>query len=339
MNYRNLGKTGIRVSELSLGGLFTSSLAGGLAETERIVRRAVDAGINLIDTAPAYADSEETLGKVLRNIPEPLVLVTKLGGRPQPFDPRDPFGLQESVETSLRLLGRETLDGLMIHEPDRPGQYPWWTSYEPLEGPVLQVLDQLKQTGKIRFAGLAGTTTSELSALVRSDRFELLLTAFNYNALYREAAAELIPAASLRGMGILAGSIYGQGFLGRRFDAEVQSRPIWLAESRRRQFLAFYELLDQSGLGITELCLRFALANDHFGSVLIGCKTLPQLETSLAHAARGPLPADVTRRLDEIAAMLPGRPFEEPMILPFGKQYHGPGMANVGAGIPVGRSV
>lgn len=338
MKLRKLGKTGLSISELSLGGLFTSSLAGGLRETERIVRHAIERGINAIDTAPAYADSEETLGQVLRHVSEPLVLITKLGGRPIPFDPRDPAGLRQSVETSLRLLGRDAIDCLMIHEPDRPLQYPWWSSYEPLQGAVLEVIDEMKRSGKIRFAGLAGTTTSELSELVRSGLFDLLLTAFNYNALFREASLELIPAADQLGMGIIAGSVYGQGFLGRRFDAEVERRPIWLSSQRRAQFQAFYQLLDQAGMTITEVCLRFAIANPALSTVLVGCKTMEQLETSLAHAARGPLPPDVARRLDEIAAMLPGRPFEEPMILPFGKDYFGPAMANVGAGIPVGKA-
>ncbi len=74
----------------------------------------------------------------------------------------------------------------MIHEPDRPQQYPWWTSYDPLDGPALQLIEQLKREGKIRFCGLAGTTVTEMTSLVESDRFDVVLTAFNYNALYRE---------------------------------------------------------------------------------------------------------------------------------------------------------
>ena len=337
MKYRTLGKTGIKISEISLGGLFTSSLAGGVEETRKILSAAVDAGINSIDTAPAYADSEETLGKAFAGIDAPLILTTKLGGRPQPFDPQDASGLMKSVETSLQLLRRDVIDILLIHEPDRPQQYPWWTSHDPLDGPVLGVLDQLKKSGKIKHAGLAGTTTSEMSSLIRSDRFEIVLTAFNYNALYRESAQEVIPAAAEREMGIIAGSVYGQGFLGRRFDNELKTRPIWMSELRRKQFLAFYQLLDDSGMQITEMCLRFAIGNEQLSTILIGAKTMEQLQTSLRFASAGPLPADILTRLNEIAAILPGRPFEEPMILPFGKNYTGPAMANLGAGIKVGK--
>ncbi|MFN9369598.1 MAG: aldo/keto reductase [Planctomycetia bacterium] len=332
-----LGRTGIHTGPLGLGGLFTSALGGGLAAARRILRVAVDSGIRYIDTAPGYADSEEILGRALRDIDEPFIISTKLGGRPQPFDPRDPAALVASVETSLKLLDREVIDVLLIHEPDRPGQYPWWTGYDPVTGPVLEAIEALRRAGKVRFAGLAGTTTSELTGLIEATDLDVLLTAFNCNVLYREADDELIPAASRRGMGIIAGSIYGQGFLGRRFDAELRHRPLWMSARRRRQFLALYALLDAAGLDIVEACVRFMLAHPLLSTILVGAKSAEQLQATLAHAEKGPLSADVVARLDEIAAMLPGRPFEEPMILPLGKTYHGPGMANVGAGPAVGR--
>lgn len=301
------------------------------------MQRAIELGINAIDTAPAYADSEKTVGEAITGIESPLIVTTKLGGRPQPFDPQDREGLRFSVEESLRLLGREHVDILMVHEPDRPGQYPWWTNYSPLEGPALELIDELKAEGKVRFSGLAGTTVSEMTGLIASDRFDVVLTAFNYNALYREAADTVIPAALERDMGIVLGSAYGQGFLTRRADEEVRARPIWLAEARQRQLLAYYDLLDQAGMPAFELCLRFVLANPAISTIPIGCKTAAHLEASVQAAAKGPLPEDIRVRLDEIAAMVPCRPWEEPMILPFGKSYFGPSIANMGAAIQVGK--
>ncbi len=337
MKYRTLGRTGFEVSELSIGGLYTSSLAGGVEETKRILQRAIDLGINAIDTAPAYADSEKTIGMALEGNTAPLVITTKLGGRPQPFDAQDAKALRKSVEESLRLLGREIVDVLMVHEPDRPQQYNWWTSYDPLEGPVLDVIEDLKTQGKIRFTGLGGTTTAEMSALIRSDRFDVVLTAFNYNLLYREATSEVLPEAIGRNMGIVIGSALGQGFLGRRFDDVIKERPMWLSKVRQEQFLALYRLLDDAAIKLPELALRFVLSNPSVSTVPIGCKTMQQLEESVAAAEKGPLPQDLIQKLDEIAAMVPYRPFEEPMILPLGKEYHGPGMANIGAAVPVGK--
>lgn len=337
MHTRTLGQTGLTTSVISVGGLYTSSLAGGETETRRILRRAIELGVNAIDTAPAYADSEATIGRALVGCTAPLILTTKVGDRPHPFDAQSVESLQSSVEESLRLLRRETIDILMIHEPDRPQQYPWWTSYDPLDGPVLALIDQLKAAGKIRFAGLAGTTVTELTSLVRSGLFEVVLTAFNYNALYREAALELIPAAAEQKMGIVVGSALGQGFLGRRFDDEVRAKPIWLSTARQHQLLAYYNLLDDAAMSPVELNLRFVITNPQISTVPIGCKTVEQLEVAVAAVAKGPLPSEILGRLDEIAAIVPYRPFEEPMILPLGKNYWGPGIANLGAAIPVGK--
>ncbi|MEW4488802.1 aldo/keto reductase [Thalassoglobus sp. JC818] len=337
METRQLGRTGIEVSLLSIGGLYTSSLAGGVSETERIMHRAIELGVNAIDTAPAYADSERTVGQAIAGTDAPLVITTKLGGRPQPFDPQDLSGLRESVEESLRLLGRDQIDVLMIHEPDRPQQYPWWTSYDPLDGPVLELIDDLKAEGKIRFSGLAGTTVTEMTSLIQSDCFDVVLTAFNYNVLFREAAETVIPAAAEHDMGIVLGSVFGQGFLTRRAEVEVREKPFWLAETRRQQLLAYYDLLDQLEMPAYELCLRFAVSNPAISTIPIGCKTVEHLEASVEAVEKGPLSEEVLIRIDDIAAMVPRRPWEEPMILPFGKDYYGPGIANMGAAVQVGK--
>lgn len=337
MQTRKLGRTGLDVSLLSIGGLYTSSLAGGVSETKRIMQKAVDLGINAVDTAPAYADSEQTLGGAIADLKAPLVITTKLGGRPQPFDPQDAAGLRASVEESLRLLGRDYVDILMIHEPDRPQQYPWWSSYDPLDGPVLEVIDSLKQAGTIRFSGLAGTTVNEMTYLVQQDKFDVVLTAFNYNALFREAESTVIRAASARDMGIVLGSVMGQGFLTRPASGSDPNNNVWISAARREQLEQYARLLAESGISAVELCLRFAIEDPRIHTIPIGCKTIEQLETCVAAVEKGPLPGDVRSRLDEIAALLPYRPYEEPMILPLGKNYHGPGIANMGAAVQVGK--
>jgi aryl-alcohol dehydrogenase-like predicted oxidoreductase len=339
MRERALGKTGLMVGEIALGGLYTSTLGGGISESTRIVDLAIDMGVTLIDTAPAYGDSEATIGRAFRALggkADKLLVSTKLGGRPKPFDPRDAKGLLSSVDESRRLLGRDVIDLLSIHEPDRPRLYDWWEDPATCSGPVMDVLRGLKAKGVVRAIGLGGTTVTELAHFVSSGLFDTVLTAFNYNALYREASDELLPAAKALGMGILIGSVFGQGGLGRRFDGIVRSRPIWLSRPRQLQLQALYSLLDEAGLAINELCLRFALGNEDISCALVGARSASQLEADLTSALKGPLPADVASRLDEIAAMVPFRPSEEPLILPFGKEYPGPGMPNLGAGIPVG---
>jgi aryl-alcohol dehydrogenase-like predicted oxidoreductase len=332
MRQRTLGKTGIKVSEIGLGGLFLSRWGTNFEDCRRAVHYAIDHGVNYLDTAPAYADSEEVVGRILREIRAPLHISTKLGGRPVPFNPQDKAQLRESVKESLRLLGREVIDVLFIHEPDRPKQYNWWTDPDNVIGPALEVLDELKKIGVIRYSGIGGTTSTEMSHFVRSGKFDVVLTAFHYSPLFREASQEILPAATENRMGVVIGSPLQQGALAIRHDGVVKSKPIWLARSRQQQFLALYRLLDEIGISVAELSLRFAISNSDIHCALNGAKTEQQMADSLSAIEKGPLPADLIERIDEIAALVPNHPFEEPMVLPFDKPggYHGPGPANVG---------
>ncbi len=307
-----LGRTGLEVSRLGFGGLFVASFAAEFDEARKTVRRALELGVNFFDTAPDYGNSEEVLGKALRDIRQPLVLSTKLGGRPKPFHPRDKDALRASVEESLRLLGRDRVDILMVHEPDRPGQYDWWTDWEHVNGPVLEVLHDLRAQGIIRFLGLGGTTAYELAHVVRSGKFDVVLTAFNYSLLWREAALEIIPAAKALGMGIIAGSPLQQGALARRYDEAIARGAPWLSQARRDQFRKLYALADECGLPLPELGLRFVLSNPDIHCVLMGARSAAEAEQNAAAAEKGPLPADLLRRLDDLAALVPYRPFEEP---------------------------
>jgi aryl-alcohol dehydrogenase-like predicted oxidoreductase len=327
MKTRVLGRTGLRVSELGLGGLFVSQAGGDRAAAIRTIRRAVELGINLIDTAPGYYDSEEVIGLALREISAPVYVSTKLGGRPQPFDPRDRAALRRSVEESLRLLGRDCIDLLLIHEPDRPRQYDWWEDGETFQGPVRELLAELKQEGLVRWTGLGGTTAYELPRVMATGAFDVVLTAFNYSLLWREAAIAVLPEAERQRMGIMIGSPLQQGALARCYDAEIESGARWLSPPRRAQYRRLYAFLDEVGIPLPELALRFCLSHPGVGTVLSGARSVAELEANVRAAEAGPLPPAVLLRLEEIAAMVPFRPFEEPFGLPFGRSYQGPGRA------------
>ena len=185
----------------------------------------------------------------------------------------------------LMLPQAVSIDILMVHEPDRPQQYPWWTNYDPLEGPALELMDELNTAGKIRYTSLAGTTVTEMTSYIGSNHFNVVLTVFNYNLLLREASNSVIPAAVENDMGIVRGSAFGQGYLTRRVDAEVRSKPIWLSEARQQQLPAYYGLLDEAGMPAFEMCLRFVLSNPAVSTIPIGCKTADHLEASVAAAA------------------------------------------------------
>ena len=329
MKKRYLGKSGIEISELSLGGLFTSSLGGDYEQSKGAVKAALAGGINFIDTAPAYFNSEEVLGKILKEInpQEPLIISTKLGGRPKPFYPQDKDCLMKSVEESLRLLNRDKIDIMIIHEPDRPGEYDWWTDWDEFNGPVLELLKQLKKDGVIKFLGIGGTTAYELARIIRSEHFDVVLTAFNYSPLWREAEIEVLPEAVKQNMGIIIGSPLQQGALARRYDEEVNNGAKWLSSPRRAQYKEFYKFLDEIQMSPPEIGLRFVISNPDISCVLMGPRSEEEVLQNISVIEKGPLSKDILKKLNEIAAMVPFRPYEEPFQMPFGKDYKGPGPA------------
>lgn len=329
MNYRTLGKTGLQVSELGMGGLFVASrFSTGNEEARRAVQRALALGVNFVDTAPTYLDSEEVLGYALAGTTQPYYLSTKLSGRPQPFNPQDKAGLRQLFEESLQRLGRDRVDILMIHEPDRPSQYDWFTDHERFHGPVCELLAELKSEGLIRFTGLGGTTAYELPHIINTGQYDVVLTAFNYSLLWQEALLEVLPAAKQQGMGIIVGSPLQQGALARRYDDEVNHGARWLSSPRREQYKRLYALLDEIDLPLPELGLRFVLSNPDISTVLMGARSVEEVEANVRAAEKGPLPADLLARIQEIAAKVPFRPFEEPFSPPFGRpERQGPGWA------------
>jgi len=327
MNYRTLGKTGLKVSELGMGGLFISSFGAVREEGCRAVRRALELGVNYVDTAPGYRDSEAVLGEALDGVTQPYILSTKLGGRPQPFDAQDKDVLRRSVEESLALLRRDTIDILMIHEPDRPGQYDWFPDWERFHGPVVELLAELKAQGVIRHAGLGGTTAYTLAHIIAAGEYDVVLTAFNYSLLWREAEIAVLPEAIKQGMGIIVGSPLQQGALARCYVEQVEHGARWLSPPRRAQFKRLYALVDELGVSLPELALRFVLSNPDISTVLTGARSVHEVEANVRSAEKGPLPADVLSAIQEIADTVPFRPFEEPFGLPFTRAYKGPGHA------------
>ena len=324
MEKRILGKTGLKVSVLGMGGLFVSKIGKRNREhSYKAVKRALELGVNYVDTAPNYADSEEVLGHALEGTKHPYYLSTKVGGRPQPFDPKNKDLLRKSVEESLRLLNLNTIDILMVHEPDRPGQYDWWEDYDNFHGPVCDLLDQLKSEKIIRFTGLGGTTAYQLPHIMATGNYDVVLTAFNYSLLWREASIAIIPEAKKQNMGIIIGSPLQQGALSRRHP-EIDTGAWWLSPQRQKQFKKLYDFLDDIELSLPEASLRMVLSNPDISTVLMGARSVEEVEKNVKSANAGPLPPDILESLREIADMVPFRPFEEPFGLPFGRSYAGP---------------
>lgn len=327
MKKRILGRTGLEVGELSVGGLFLSDYGDGYESAKYALKKALECGCNYIDTAPGYMNSEEVLGRILRETDhkEPLIFSTKLGGRPSPFNPQSKDHLRYSVEESLRLLGRNYIDILIIHEPDRPLQYDWWTDPVEYNGPVLEVLDELKKEGLIRYTGLGGTTTHELAMVCDTGKFDVVLTASNYSLLWQEARYEVLPTAKKHNMGIILGSPLQQGALSRRYDDLIENGASWLSLPRRNQYRALYRLLDDLNMSVTEMAMRFVISNPDISCVLTGARSEQEFLSNLESVEKGPLSQDILNEIERIYQMVPFRPSLEPFSMPFLRPYKGSG--------------
>jgi aryl-alcohol dehydrogenase-like predicted oxidoreductase len=329
MKKRILGRTGLEVGEMSLGAAFVTGGDAGFDGALPVVRRALGLGMNPADTSADYGDSEQALGYALHEIGKPCIVSTKLGPRAgEPFDPKDKACLRRIFDESRRLLHREVIDILMIHEPDRPGEFDWYNDGVSFEGPVVDLLQELKQEGLVKYIGLGGTTAYPLARIMATGQYDVVLTAFNSSPLWREAMIAVMPEAQKQNMGVFLASPTQQGWLARRFDKEIEHGALFLSPPRRAQFKALYALCDDCRIEIPVLCLRWALGVPGVTSVLTGPRTVAQLEQNIQAVEQGPLPEEVNKRLDEIAEMVPFRPYDEPVECAFNKPgYWGPGPA------------
>ncbi len=326
MKQRVLGRTGLQVSELSLGAAFVSRGEAGADGATSIVRRALELGMSLADTSADYGDSEEVLGRALHEIGKPCIVSTKLGPPSgwTNFDPKNKDQLRRIVERSLKNLHRDVIDILMIHEPDRPGQFNWYNDDISFQGPVTELLNDLKEEGKIRYTGIGGTAIYELTRIVATGEYDVVLTGFNSSPLWRDAVTTVIPEANKQNVGVFIGSPTQQGWLVKKYP-QVYDGARWLSPQRREQLKVLYDFVDEIGIELPVLCVRWALGLKGVSTVLTGPRNIAQLEQNYSATEEGPLPEDINKRLDEIYEMVPYRPFEEPAPPCFERTYWGPG--------------
>jgi aryl-alcohol dehydrogenase-like predicted oxidoreductase len=299
---------------LTFGGRGVFAQVGNtdLSEAGRQVDRALDAGVNLIDTADAYSRglSEEIVGQVLKGRRDRTLIATKarmpMGGGPNDAG-LSRHHLINACEQSLRRLGTDHIDLYQMHG---------WDGVTPPEE-TLSALDDLVHAGKVRYVGCSNYSCWHLmKALATSDR--LGLTRFVSQQIYyslqaREAEYELIPAAVDQGVGVLVWSPLAGGLLSGKYrrgePAPAGSRRFagW-NEPPVRDEVRLYDVVDAlvaiaAGRGVTaaQVALSWLLSKPAVASLVIGARTDEQLACNLA-AADLELAADEQARLDEVSA-------------------------------------
>ncbi len=198
MRYQQLGNTGMTVSELGFGGIPILRLESG--EAEKIVRHAFDRGITFYDTANAYRDSEEKMGRAFAGVRNKVVIATKTMCR-------DGAGALEQLEHSLQRLQTDYIDLYQLHQVAQESV--WQTIAAP--GGALEVLQKAKEDGKIRFLGVTSHSRPMAIKLIQTGLFSTVQFPFNF--IEEAASADLHPEARRLGLGILVMKPFAGGVI------------------------------------------------------------------------------------------------------------------------------
>src|SRR3954466_13946883 len=312
MEMRPLGRTGVQVSPLCLGAM----MFGAWGNTDhddsiRIIHRALDAGLNFVDTADVYSagESEEIVGKALEGRRDDVVLATKFF-MPMGEDPNRRGGSRrwiiQAVEDSLRRLGTDWIDLYQVHRP----------SPDTDVDETLGALTDLVRQGKVRSIGSSSYSGSQIVEgqwVARDRHLERFRTEQPpYSLLTRGIELDVLPTAQRHGMGILTYSPLAGGWLSGSWTADSSPTSparqrlaarfdLSLPENQRKldavQHLA--KVADDAGLSMIELAIAFVVNHPAVTSAIIGPRTMEQLESQLP-AADVVLDAAVLDRIDEI---------------------------------------
>ena len=288
---RPYGQTGEKVTVIGLGGVYLNkhSFNDGVAT----VHRALELGVRYFDTSPAYGSgmSQAIVGEGLDGRSEEYVLATKLNMR-VPARSRSYDALRAQLDENLRLLRRDRVDTLQVHESD---QHPWWTDTPPNErgkplgpdydysgSPVMRVLRDAKAEGLCRFTGITGNGADGVARALGNVDVDICLTAFSYDILRRRARRELIPLAKAKNVTVVLGAI------------------VRLPRDMPEQLERLYAVQRESGISVLELTIRYLLADRDVTAILVGAAKPAEIEESVGAAEKGPLPADLHHTLEEM---------------------------------------
>ena len=283
MDYRPLGKTGLNVSVLGQGGAAFGQQFGPVtaAEVAECVHAAVDAGVNLVDTAAYYGKglAEELLGQALRGgWREKVFVCTKacrLGEAEFDFTPE---GTRRSLEASLKRLGTDHVDILLAHDIE------FAADYEYVFTETAAVLHQLKKEGKARFVGMSGYPLPLLQQAIERCDLDVVISYAHGNLWNTRLFTDLMPVAEAHGVGVLNASPLAMGLLTNQGPQPWFPGPPEIREACRRAA----ELCRGRGADISFLGMQFCYAQTRVPCTLTGTAKRSELEVNL-RAMREPI--------------------------------------------------
>src|ERR1700712_4732423 len=314
MHYRPLGRTGVQVSPLCLGAMMFGPWGNDdRDDANRIIHRALDAGINFIDTADVYSGgiSEEIVGQAIEGRRDDVFLATKFF-MPMSDDPNQRGGsrrwIMREVENSLRRLNTDFIDLYQVHRPSAD------TDVEE----TLGALTDLVRQGKVRYIGsssYSGSQIVEAQWASRERNLERFVTEQPpYSILVRGIEEDVLPTVLRHGMGTLTYSPLAGGWLSGRWRKDAAGSPTSAARpsarfdmtvpANQRKLDAVEDLAvlaEEAGLDLIEMAIAFVINHPGVTSAIVGPRTMEQLESYLP-ATELTLSADVLDRIDQIVA-------------------------------------
>ena len=276
MKYRRLGKTHIQISELSYGGSPLGGAFGIVDEHKGIqsLRRAIDLGINFIDTSPLYGStrSEALIGHALKGVSrETFYIGTKVGR----FGPTDfDFSVNrvtESVNESLRRLGVDYLDVVLCHDIE-------FVPVAQVFNDAIPALQKLKESGKIRAIGVSGYPLKIYEMALDAVDLDVVLVYCHYN-LVDTTLENLIPRLNAKHIGIISASPMGMGLLTGQELPPWHPAPVEL----REKCLEAFQFCESVGAPLKELALQFATASHEIHSTLVGMPSISHVDENVSY--------------------------------------------------------
>ncbi len=295
LDKRRLGRTGLRVTPLGLGGVWLGHTPDGYDADLAVatVLRALELGVNLVDTSPSgwYAggNSERWVGQALQEWwrrggrREELVISTKVGSRGYPKAPKDYSGpaTRRSLATSLEMLGTDYLDVVLVHDPD---------DLEPVLAPggTLEVLQEFKEEGTLRAIGLGARPHGFHRRCIESGSFDVVLTYRDYNLIDQSAQDGVLAPAAAHDVGVLNATVTIGGLLGGRDPLQVAREvaaaahgPYVLDPDEVRRARAMWEWAGERGLGLLALNLQYCMRNPLIASTVMGASSPAEIESDI----------------------------------------------------------
>jgi aryl-alcohol dehydrogenase-like predicted oxidoreductase len=330
MEYRTLGKTGLRVSEIGFGCGNVGGLMVRGTEQEQLeaVEFALELGINYFDTAPAYGNgqSEINLGKVLKQIKSEVIVATKVQiGVEESKDIKS--SVRRSLETSLNRLNREYVDVFQLHTPIAmeagSGDRNWRLSLDQVLGKygVVEAFEAVRSEGLVRFLGFTGLgDTDALHEVIESECFDLVQSYFNllnpsagitvpvgfkgqdFHQLVNMAASNNMGVVIIRVMagGALGGSVARTGYAAPSIGGGLTPGSEYKDDEKRARKLGF--LIDSNLNSIPQAAVRFALDNPNVSTVLVGYSDTTQISEAAACSDKESIPESSLEKLRNLWA-------------------------------------